>query len=196
MQKNTLKLYCFVDGYNLPDLSKLDKYINVIYRNYNNPYHLDTIIKLKKFCKKNKNKFFLSNNFKLAVKFSLDGVYIPSFNKCISCVGKYSLHKNFKIIGSAHNISEVNLKIKQKCEEIFLSPIFKVNKSKKFLGICKFNMITINKKTNFIALGGISEDNYKMIKLTNSKGLASISWAKKNGLRKISGRFKFNNSFN
>ena len=97
----------------------------------------------------------------------------------------YNLPKNFDIIGSAHNITEINLKLKQKCSEIFLSPIFKVNKSKKFLGINKFNFMTLNKKAHFIALGGINEKNYKMIKLLKTNGFASISWAKKNGLRNL-----------
>jgi len=100
-------------------------------------------------------------------------------------VQNYSLPKNFDIIGSAHNITEINLKLKQKCSEIFLSPVFKVNKSKKFLGINRFNLMTLNKKAYFIALGGINEKNYKKIKLLKSNGFASISWAKKNGLRKL-----------
>ena len=35
-----------------------------------------------------------------------------------------SLKKNFKLIGSAHNLNEIKIKEKQGCEEIFLSPIF------------------------------------------------------------------------
>ena len=44
--------------------------------------------------------------------------------------------------------------------------------------------MTLNKKAYFIALGGINERNYQMIKLLRTNGFASISWAKKNGLRK------------
>ena len=68
---------------------------------------------------------------------------------------------------------------------IFLSPVFKVDKSKKILGVNKFNFMTLNKKTYFIALGGINEKNYKMIKILRANGFASISWAKKNGLSKL-----------
>jgi thiamine-phosphate pyrophosphorylase len=63
--------------------------------------------------------------------------------------------------------------------------VFKVNKSKKFLGVNKFNFMTLNKKAYFVALGGINERNYKMIKLLRTSGFASIGWAKKNGLRKL-----------
>jgi thiamine-phosphate pyrophosphorylase len=45
--------------------------------------------------------------------------------------------------------------------------------------------MSLNKKAYFIALGGINERNYKMIKLLKTSGFASISWAKKNGLRKL-----------
>ena len=185
MQINTFKIYCFVDKFNLSDLCQLGKNINIIYRNYNNINHLENILKLKKYCKNTNHKFYLSNNIKLSIKLRLNGVYIPSFNKKINYVQSYSLPKNFRIIGSAHNINEVNLKLRQQCAEIFLSPIYKVHKSKKFLGVTKFNLLSLNINANFIALGGVNENNYKMIKLTKAKGFASIGWAKKSGLRKL-----------
>ena len=185
MQINTLKIYFFVDRFNLSDLSQLGKNISIIYRNYNNINHLENILKLKEYCKRSKHKFYLSNNIKLSIKLGLDGVYIPSFNKQINYVQNYSLPKKFNIIGSAHNMIEINLKLKQRCTEIFLSPIFKMNKSKRFLGVTRFNFIILNIKSNFIALGGISEKNYKLIKLIKVSGFASISWAKKNGLSKL-----------
>jgi thiamine-phosphate pyrophosphorylase len=185
MQKNSFKIYTFVNEFNLSDLHQLSKDICIIYRNYNNINHLEDILNLKKYCRDIKTKFYLSNDIKLSIRLRLDGVYIPSFNNKINYTQNYNLPKNFDIIGSAHNITEINLKLKQKCSEIFLSPIFKVNKSKKFLGINKFNFMTLNKKAHFIALGGINEKNYKMIKLLKINGFASISWAKKNGLRNL-----------
>jgi|TARA_B110001452_G_scaffold127710_1_gene106096 thiamine-phosphate pyrophosphorylase len=185
MQKKLPKIYCFVNDFNLSELSKLSKDISIIYRNYDDINHLDNILKLKKFCKRSKNKFYLSNNIRLSIKLGLNGVYIPSFNKKINYVGTYSLPKSFKIIGSAHSFNQIIIKQKQKCDEVFLSPIFKVNKSKKFLNISKFNLMAMNGKIDCIALGGINQKNYKKIKLLKSKGFASISWAKKNGLRKL-----------
>ena len=185
MQKNSFKIYSFVNEFNLSDLHQLSKDICIIYRNYDNINHLENILKLKEYCKNIKTKFYLSNDIKLSIKLRLDGVYIPSFNNKVNYVQNYSLPKNFDIIGSAHNITEINIKLKQKCSEIFLSPVFKVNKSKKFLGNNRFNLMTLNKKANFIALGGINEKNCKRIKLLRTNGFASISWAKKNGLRKL-----------
>ena len=185
MQKNSFKIYSYVNEFNLSDLHQLSKDICIIYRNYNNINHLEDILNLKKYCRDIKTKFYLSNDIKLSIRLRLNGVYIPSFNNKINYTQNYNLPKNFDIIGSAHNIAEINLKLKQKCSEIFLSPFFKVNKSKKFLGINKFNFMTLNKKAHFIALGGINEKNYKMIKLLKTNGFASISWAKKNGLRNL-----------
>ena len=185
MQLINFKVYCFVNEFNLTELSQLSKNINIIYRNYKNFTNFETILKLKKYCKKNQHNLYISNDFKLSIKFNLKGVYIPSFNRKINFVRNYSLPKNFKIIGSAHNITEINQKLSQGCDEIFLSPIFKVKKTKSFLGITKFNFMTLNHKVNFVALGGINEKNFKMLKLLKLNGFASISWAKKNGLRKL-----------
>ena len=95
------------------------------------------------------------------------------------------MRKEFKIIGSAHNINEVKIKEMQNCEEIFISPLFKTSKHKNFLNILKFNLITKETKVKIVALGGINDQNLKKINLTKSKGVASISWIKKNGLNKI-----------
>ena len=124
---------------------------------------------------------YLANNLKLAVRLGLDGMYLPAFNQC----EKYhnlSIYKNFKIIGSAHNIKEIRIKEGQNCEKIFISPIFKTKKNKKFLGTVKFNLLAKNTKKKVICLGGIKTENLKKIRLTKSKGIASISWIKKNGL--------------
>ncbi len=124
---------------------------------------------------------------KIAINLNLDGVYIPAFKK-ICNYKNLNIKKNFKIIGSAHNISELKIKEKQKCDTIFISPLFKTNKSNYFLNINRFNLIAKNTEKKIIALGGINCSNYKKIKLTKSVGLASISWIKKNRPKNI-GRF-------
>ncbi len=185
MQNFVPNIYCYVSEFNLSDLSKLSNNINIIYRNYDDIDHFKNLSKLKLFCKKNKSKLYLTNDIKLSIKLRLDGVYLPSINKQLNYCGFYSFPKNFKIIGSAHNLEEIKIKKRQGCEEIFLSPIFKIYKSKNFLDIIKFNLIRLRCKSNLIALGGINEKNYKKLKLLQIKGFASISWAKKNGLRDL-----------
>ena len=178
MQKKFSQLYYFIDKYNHSELSKLSKNINIIYRNYKKNINISTLISIKSYCKKNNMNFFISNNVNLAVKYQLDGVYIPSFNKQINYI-KFMLPTNFKIIGSAHNNLEILIKKRQGCEVIFLSPIFKVKKKNYFLNIIKFNFLTLNKKTKFVALGGITKKNLNKLKLLNICGFAGISFFQK-----------------
>ena len=156
----------------------------MIYRNYEKKPSKLLISKIRNYCRKKKIKFYLANNYKMAVNLNLDGVYLPSFNKQI-IFNIFSRRKNFLVLGSAHNIQEIRTKQKQGCKLIFLAPIFKVNKKRKFLNINKFNQLSINKKINFIALGGINNLNIKKINLLNCYGFAGISWIKKNGPRKF-----------
>ena len=185
MQNKIPKIYYFIDDFNLSDLYKLGENINLIYRNYQKKITYKEILSLKKFCKLTNRKLFISNNIRLAIDFRLNGIYIPSFNKKINYLSSFSFPSKFEIIGSAHNYTETQIKKKQGCKEIFISPIFKVKKNKKNLNIYNFNKLTNDQKVNYIALGGINEKNYKKIKLTKSVGFAGISWIKKNGLRKL-----------
>ena len=152
---------------------KLNKNINIIYRNYDNIDHLDNICKLKKFCKHSKNKFYLSNNIKLSIKLGLDGVYIPSFNKNIRHLS-FSKARNFLIIGSAHSLKEIKTKENQGCEMIIISSIFKRNKN--YLGLNKFKLISKLTDKKIIALGGLNKTNLKYLNLTNCSGFAGISY--------------------
>jgi len=181
-------IYYFIDNFNIKELSTINRRINLIYRNYKSSNYLEEVLKIKKFCKKKGFRFFLANNIKMAKRLDLNGVYLPSFNKNL----KYSnlqLKKGFKIIGSAHNISEIKTKEKQNCEYIFLSPLFKTDKHKHYLNVVKFNLISNVTKKKLVCLGGINSTNLQKIYLTKSSGIAAISWIKKNGLNKNLGRF-------
>ena len=114
----------------------------------------------------------------MAIKFKTDGIYIPSFNKRIT-LSKASLSKNFKIIGSAHNQMEIKKKLAQGCEAIFLSPLFRIEKNRKCLGVCRFGLLTRKYKNKFIALGGIRKQNINILKMLNIYGMAGISFLKK-----------------
>ena len=155
-----LKIYYFIENFNFKELSNINKSINIVFRNYSNINYLDDLLKVKDFCKKKELSLYLSNNIKLAKSLLLDGVYLPAFNKKLS-YNNLNLPQNFKIIGSAHNISEIKIKEKQNCDEIFLSPIFKTDKHKNYLGAVKFNLQAIETKKKIVALGGINSDNLK-----------------------------------
>ena len=108
----------------------------MIYRNYKKKIDENLIKKIKYFCKKKKIKFLLSNNFKLAIRLDLDGVYLPSFNKDFRH-NNYLLKKEFIVLGSAHNLKEIKIKEKQGVKAIFISSVFR--KKGTYLGINKFN---------------------------------------------------------
>ena len=170
-----LDKYYFINKFNPNHIKKLDKGISIIYRNYRSSININLLVKIRDFCKKNRRKFYLSNNIKLALKLNLDGAYLPSFNNNINHLS-YKFRKKFLIIGSAHNLKEIRIKEKQRVKKIFISSIFK--KEKNYLGINKFKKLSRLTKTKIIALGGINQNNLKKIKLLNISGFAAINFFK------------------
>ena len=173
-----LKKYYFIDNFDKGHLLKLDKKIVLIYRNYKKLDNLTLILKLREFSIKNGRKLYLANDIKLAIKLGLNGVYLPSFNKDMR-INIYCVNRNFKVIGSAHNTREINIKIQQGVEEIFISPIFK--KKKSYLGIYGFLKYRLKYKKKLIALGGVSSNNIKYLENINAHGFAAINYFKKKG---------------
>ena len=170
--------FYFIDKLEKSLLNKLEKNIHIIYRNYSKKHNLNEILKIKKLCKLQRRKFFLANNVKLAVKLGLDGVYIPSFNK--NLIPSFHLKRCFMILGSAHNLKQLNQKKKQNIDFLFLSPIFKIKKRKYFLSTIKYNILSNNFEGKTIALGGINKENYKNLRIINCYGFASISYIEEN----------------
>ena len=166
--------YYFISKFDSNNIKKQDKKTIIIYRNYSDiPVDENLIITIRDFCKKDKRKFYLSNNIKLAIKLNLDGSYIPSFNKNFLHLN-YSFKKDFELIGSAHNVKEIKLKETQKIRKIVISSIFKKNKN--YLGINKFKNICRYTNKETIALGGITKKNLKKLNLINSDSFAGISF--------------------
>ena len=166
--------YYFINKFDTNNIDRQDKNTIIIYRNYSEK-EIDKllILKIKNYCKKRKIKFYLSNNIKLAINLSLDGAYIPSFNKDFNHLS-FSYRKDFKIIGSAHNLKEIRNKEIQKVEKIFLSSLFKKNKN--YLGINKFKLISKLTMKKVVVLGGISEKNIHKLNLLNNLEFAGISY--------------------
>ena len=173
MHNKILKKYYFINKFDQSHIDKQDKQTIIIFRNYDQKIDKKLILIIKNYCKKKGNKFLLSNNIKLSIKLNLDGAYIPSFNKDKKHLS-YSLKKNFMILGSAHNISEIRLKELQRVNAIFLSSIFKKNKN--YLGINKFKSLSLLSNKPFIALGGISKKNLGKLNLVNCDGFAGITF--------------------
>ena len=174
MHINKYIKYYFINKFETNNIDKLDNQSIVIFRNYNPSIpNIKLILKIKKYCKKKRIKFYLSNNIKLAIKLDLDGAYIPSFNRDTRHLS-YSFKKDFNIIGSAHNLKEIRQKEKQNAKKIFISSLFKKNKN--FLGINKFKLLTQITSNEIVVLGGISKENIKILKLLNNPSFAGISF--------------------
>ena len=180
------KYFFIIETINDIDLKKFKKFnkFNIIYRNKN---YLENIDKLKKFvqlCRSKHISFFVANNVSLVKIINAHGLYISSHNTKIY---HYLLNnKKYKLIGSAHNLSEFNFKKRQGCSEILFSRIFKTDyKNKKdYLGLIKFNLLIKNFGFKLTPLGGIKKDNFRIMSNVNSNGFA------------LSGQIKRDNYFN
>ena len=175
MHKNLPKQYYFIEKFDKKILKKQSIETAIIYRNYSKKINKIEILKIRDFCNRKRLRLFISNNIKLAIKLNLDGAYIPSFNKSLSHLN-FNLKKNFRLLGSAHNLKEIRIKELQKVDAIFLSSLFKKNKN--YLGLFKFLKLSSLTKKNIIALGGISKKNKKMLNFIKLLGFAGISYFK------------------
>ena len=173
MHKFKFKKYYFINKFNKNNIDNLENNTVIIYRNYEKKNHLKEIIKIKNYCRSKKIQFYLSNDIRLSLNLKLDGAYIPSFNSSYQHLS-YKFKKDFDIIGSAHNLKQIRVKEKQKVKIIFLSSLFKENKN--YLGINRFNNLSKLTKRKLIALGGVSTENLKKLKIVNCFGFSGIRY--------------------
>ena len=175
---NNIRFYFFTDNLNEFIIKNIYKFKNIaiIYKN-SNPDNIGNqkIIGIKNFCRKNKIPLFIRDNYILAKKYNVDGLFISSLNK--KMYNFQSFKKSFFIIGSAHNIFEYHIKIRQRCKSVMLSQIFynKKYSYNKILGVIRFNLISKQWKTNICALGGVNLKNLSKIKMTAASSVAFVS---------------------
>ena len=157
------------------DYLKRNKKITIIYRNNANLENFSKLNKFRKKCRVKSFKFYVANDYKLARSCKADGLYLSSYNK------KNYSSPDVNLIGSAHNFKEIFEKIKQGCQTIVLSRLFKTSyKNKKnYLGTIKFNLIKNNYPIDLVPLGGIKNKNLLKLNLVRSKGLCLLSEIKK-----------------
>ena len=175
------KYYLFIENtreFNL-NLIKIRKKFNIIYRNLTTREKLEDLTNYRKECKKKGIYFYVANNTNLLSKIKADGLYISAYNKNL-LLNMYS-KMGFKIIGAAHNEKEIEIKKKQGCSSIVFSRLFSTNylNKKSYLGICKFNIISLRSKADLIPLGGINANNLCKLKNVNSNSFACLSAIKK-----------------
>jgi thiamine-phosphate pyrophosphorylase len=174
-----MKYFYFSSSLNFEDNLLRYKDKSIIIYNEKNSINEKKLIKLREICKSRNVKFYIINDIKFAFKYKADGLVITSNNKR----SIYNFNKRIVRIGVAHTQKEYYQKIQQKCDYIFLSPIFfnKKYSANKILGMLKFNLISLNWKIKILALGGISEQNLKKIKFTRAVGMGAITFFKKKG---------------
>ena len=162
----------------LRNIKLINRYI-IIYRNSGKIENIDKLVRFRRYCKSKKIDFYVSNDEKLASKLRADGLYISAHNINLRLT---KLKKsNYKIIGSAHNVKELNIKILQGCSSIIFSRLFEVSHpfKKNFLGIIKFNLFKLSRKENLVPLGGINLSNLNKLKMVKSNSFALLSEVKK-----------------
>ena len=170
MKNNKLDYYIFIEELNekiVRNLIKLKQKkikIHIIYTKK------DYLI-ISKFSKKNKIPLYFINNLRLAIQYKAEGIFLTASNKSLKSNIKQTT--KLEVIGSAHNQFEYNIKKRQHCSTIMLSPIFYNIKysPNKILSPIKFNLITLNWSIDICALGGINNKNIKLINLTKSKSI-------------------------
>ncbi len=145
-------------------------------------YENKELKKFSKNCSKRNINLFIPNNIKTLFFLNSDSFYISAHNKKPFKHLK-KIKPNIKILGSAHNFLEIRKKIEQGCDYIVLSRIFETSdKNKKgHLGTLKFNLLTRKFAEKFIALGGINERRFKLLKLLNISGCVMLKDKKKAG---------------
>ena len=182
-----IQFYFFTNVLNETISNNIIKFKNVciIYKTENDiSKNYIGILKIRNFCKKNKVKFYIADDYKLANKFAANGIFLSSINK--SFIRPTQLKNDFNIVGSAHNSFEYWVKNRQNCKEIMLSPVFFNTKysSNKILGITRFNLMSINWSLKLCALGGINLGNLRKLKMLKASSIAFISLMNSSKIKK------------
>ena len=153
----------------------------LILRNIDN-YKDEELKKFNNNCTRRNISLFVPNNIRTLFFLNSSKFYISAHNKKPFKHLK-KIKPNIKFLGSAHNIREVKEKIDQGCDYIVLSRIFETsNKNKKgHLGTLKFNLLTRKFSKKFLALGGINEKRFKLLKMLNIFGCVMLKDKKKAG---------------
>ena len=162
----------------LSNVKKRDKF-TIIFRKQQIKEKHNVLLKFRHDCKQRGINFFIANNIKLAKLINCDGIYLSSYNKNLKFLRFLSC--KFRIIGSAHNRAEIDIKRKQGCTSIFLSRLFKTNYKNKtdYLGSVRFNLIKRRFNYDLYPLGGIRMLNINKLKSVNAESFAILSEVKK-----------------
>lgn len=182
MVKKNFKLFFFIEKLNELNLDYVKKIGAILILRNPEKVEIEDLKKFNKRCIEKRITLFIQNSVKILFLLKTSNFYISAYNKS-QFKQLRKINRKIKIIGSAHNIPEIHQKLNQGCEYILVSRIFKTsNKFKKgFLGTTKFNLLTRNFLKKIIALGGINQKNFKLLRLLSVEGCAMSEDKKKAG---------------
>lgn len=175
---NLFNFYIFLEKINSSiekNILSLKKKIIIINFTLNNK-NFQQFYSIIKFVKKNRINFFVKDDYKVAIRYKADGLFLSSNYKSLKT--NFFVKKSFKIMGAAHNQFEYYIKKKQSCDLITLSPVFynKKYSINKVLSPIKFNLLTLHWNCNLCALGGVSKNNINKILSTKTRNVGVKSF--------------------
>ena len=79
------KYFLIIESIKDIDLKKIKKInkFHIIYRNKKNNENFADLLDFRKNCMLKSIKFFIANNYKLAISLNSDGLYLSSYNKSL-----------------------------------------------------------------------------------------------------------------
>lgn len=121
-------------------------------------------------------RVLLSGNVRLALQTGADGVHF-SERQARRNKRRITIKKpGFFITAAAHNPAALQAAHRAGAQMVLLSPVFtsKSHPDAKPLGALGFVTLSQNSSLPTIALGGITQSNFRRLKLTNTYGFAAI----------------------
>ena len=185
------KYFLIIENIKDIDLSniKIFKKFAIIYRNQSKFVDIKKLLKFRNQCRLKKIEFYVSNDNKLMVALKADGLYVSAFNRDLGM--RRFMHLKYKIIGSAHNYKELKTKNIQGCSVFIYSRLFLTKYKNKpgFLGLIRFNLLTLLRKEILVPLGGININNLNKMNTVNADSFSLMSEIKKKPVKIINRLF-------
>lgn len=161
------KKFFFIKCFNTDIEKKLKKhhYIGVIYMPINNV----SLYEVNKILKANlTNQIFISGNFNYIPRRKINGIHLTNtIKKKFNKNNKYGL--NYLILSTAYSLNEIFQKIRQGCDIIFFSNVYKTTshpERNNFLGLMRFlNIRNQIKNVTILPLGGITKKRYNSLNI-------------------------------
>ncbi len=179
-KKKLPKMFFFTDRNRVKDIfnvvQNLPKNSAIIIREYdlNNSQRFDFASQISDLARKKSLKVFVGKDVELAKKIQADGVH---FSDLEGLKSHNNLGRNFLVSYACHSEKSVRKAQKFGCDLIFYSPIFstKSHPNQKTIGSLKLRNLASKITIPIYALGGIDENNIKILTNSHVAGIGGIS---------------------